>query len=160
MLMMSARASCFDNPNLRVCIAEYLDYGDLCALELTSQAWCATTAHSYSVLRKSPRYHHMTFKNSSLYNTHKRQCARVYNSRTSVPDKLLLIGGSFGSPFTDTCVFSDGRSDFHGTISRSLNPPIKIGSAAFVQDMEDNMLFLGGWNDTTEVRTTSQCSTS
>jgi hypothetical protein len=151
MNMMTACASCFSDDNLRIIIAECLDYADLCALELTARTWRITSLRAFHTLRTSRPYKLRTFKDSSLYDTDKKICAGVYNSRSGLPDTMFLIGGSFGSPFTDTCSLADQPGSLVGTQIRSLNLPVRIGSAAFTQEVDGSLLVLGGWNDADEV---------
>jgi hypothetical protein len=151
MNFMTACASCFVDDNLRIIIAECLDYADLCALELTARAWRTTSRRAFYKLRSSSTYKLRTFKDSSLYDTDKKFCASVYNSRSGLSDTLFLIGGSFGSPFTDTCSLADQLGSLNGTQTRSLNLPVRIGSAAFTQELDGSLLVLGGWNDADEV---------
>lgn len=143
--------TCLTNADLCQRIAAFADCQDLLVLELVSRQWQSIVQIHFREVRNSREFKYIGFKDHDLYNTNKKMCCRISNQRRRGSSRVCVVGGSFGSLFTNCCMIEDRTDKLQGKRFPSLDIPIKLGSTASTYDSSGNILLVGGWDDMEEV---------
>lgn len=139
------------NSDLCQRIVAFADSRDLLVLEVLSRQWQIVVRNQFRVMRNGQEFKYISFKEHDLYDSDKRMCCRISNQRTRGSSRVCVVGGSFGSLYTNNCMIEDRTDKLQGRLHPRLDIPIKLGSTASTYDSSGNILMIGGWDDLDEV---------
>lgn len=148
---------CLDKSDICWKVVSYLDCEDLLRVELVNRLWHTVANKQFSTLRTDARYVHLAYLAQSSYSTDRRICCHISNLRAHGDGRVVLLGGVFGSPNTDSCILEDNGTQAKGIAVTNWNSRVDVGGAASVHDVNGNLLMIGGWDDGEEVALNSVC---
>lgn len=138
---------CLEKEDVCRKVASYFDSDDLLSVSLINKMWSSIANKQFSILKSYPLYSNLTFRSSSTYITDKRACSHISNLRKNNDGRMVLMGGAFESPNTDTCILEDNATQIKGRAVTNWETRNDVGAFAATYDLAGNVMLIGGWDD-------------
>jgi len=150
--IISATSRCLINSDLCRNIASYCNHVDLLRLEQVSRQWQETVLSEFHEMRRLEKNHHLIFKSFPKYDSDKKICCHLQNSRAKERCEVFMLGGALHSnckitymfvdrPVTEQHLYGGDYRDVYGHIIASTSTTDNAG----------HVIVMGGWNTSQDV---------